>query len=227
MASIPVPISELTLTDSETTELLPPDGGAHADETVPVSSSALSISSSIPSIHDEETQVCRICGTCSDSGPLVHVCSCRSYVHVECQLEWGRVRSDRFASASVCEVCGSSINIELSDTNESYYSSLFERLSTLEGCATILLLAVACCVHTLYFAALVSRRPVLVLVLGPVNAFITGLLFGFALIAGSRIIRHTPPLKLVVFAGAIGSIAAGILVYLIASVRFDPETLLV
>lgn len=226
MASLPIPISELTATDSETTELLPPDA---AEPALQRSASLLSSARSIPSVHDEEEeedQVCRICGTCSDYGALVRVCSCRSYVHVECQLEWGRVRSERFASASICEVCGSPIQIDHYSYSYSY-TSLFERLSTLEGCATILLLAVACCVHTLYFAALVSRRPVLVLVLGPVNAFITGLLFGFALIAGSRIIRHTPPLKLVVFAGAIGSIAAGVLVYLIASVRFDPETLLV
>jgi len=173
--------------------------------------------------------VCRICGTCSDFGALVRVCACRSYVHEDCQLEWGRVRSGRAMSIfsddiSTCEVCGSQISIESYRYN---YTAIFERLATLEGCATILLLAVACCVHTLYFSALVSRRPLLVLLLGPVNAFITGLLFGFALIAGSRIIRHTPPLKIVVVAGAVGSIVAGILVYLIASVRFDPETLLV
>lgn len=72
-------------------------------------------------LQAEEKEECRLCleelleGADADGGRLIHPCTCRSAVHVDCLVQWqavqmqwpGRSLAERSARASTCEVCGS------------------------------------------------------------------------------------------------------------------------
>lgn len=170
--------------------------------------------------EDPLLQTCRICGEAS--GELVRVCACRSVVHVVCQEAWQAARAEALTATGVelgmCEVCRTRLAPVLR-------TPLGAALVTVEGCALILLCALAVAAHLLYVGAVRRTRrgtgSTLVWALATRNALATALLAALACRASAHMLRerYRPPTTVVVALAAILSCAAAGVVFALAGAR--------
>lgn len=159
--------------------------------------------------EDPLLQTCRICGDAS--GELLRVCACRSVVHASCQHAWQAARAEALASGlDTCEVCKTRLAL----------GARGKAFVTVEGCALVLLCALAAAAHLLYVGA-VRRRGTLVWALATRNALATALLAALACRAAAHVLRerHRPPTVVVVALAAVVSCAAAGVVFALAGAR--------
>lgn len=122
-------------------------------------------------------------------------------------------------SDETCEICGTS---ELGDSR---LARLQRALGSVEGCALVLLLALACGAHALYLGALWGHNRShqgTRMALAVANALATAALLAIAAHAAARCMRGAnseppPPLAGVVAAGAALSTVAAAQVFLLAT----------
>lgn len=210
--AVPVPV----VVDVENPAMVP----APAPAPVPVAGSASASTSA-----KFEVECCRICG--DSEGELYKLCACNSKVHRACQQRWLVTRSDGSiptlsGGAFKCEVCGSQVDIQLPK-----WYACFRISGSLEGCALLLLSALAAGAHLVYLAAL--RRVSVAIPVQPRhalpalasrNALATALLLALSARGAAYVLRDRnprPPLGAIVAAGGAASLAAGALVLALAA----------